>query len=421
MSRGPSRRLVALAAIAIVLAGGAVAVALFAFGSPPQGGIVPPTGVTVATVDTTPVKPKPPVPRPVAREKPCWEAFGGGPKRALARPDIRLGVPTRAVWARGLHDLMEYPPTTCDGQLYVNLERGRTVALEASSGKVLWSRRASGPTASSPAIAGNRIIVSSHGGTVTALRRRDGRLLWELRTETPVESSPVVVDGVAYVGASDGRLFALNVRTGKPLWIYDLKGRISSSPSVIGGQVCITTYSGAVACLHRADGTLAWIHYFKRDAFRYESFYASASSDGKRLFTVARTGRFLALDPATGGELWSYGTGALTYGTPSTANGRVFVADLGGSVHALRTTTGATLWRTRAPGRILGPTLVVGNLVFFSTLEGRTYAARTVDGRIVWQFRGGKYAPGIATGRRYYFSFNGLLVAFDGTTRSRKP
>jgi hypothetical protein len=67
---------------------------------------------------------------------------------------------------------------------------------------------------------------------------------------------------------------------------------------------------------------------------------------------------------------------------------------------------------------------VVGDLVFFSTLERKTYAARVTDGRIVWRFGIGKYAPGIATERQYYFSLNGLLVAFEpknGPQPSRKP
>ena len=34
------------------------------------------------------------------------------------------------------------------------------------------------------------------------------------------------------------------------------------------------------------DGTKLWSTYVKRDAFRYESFYASASTDGERLYTI---------------------------------------------------------------------------------------------------------------------------------------
>ena len=65
-------------------------------------------------------------------------------------------------------------------------------------------------------------------------------------------------------------------------------------------------------------------------------------------------------------------------------------------------------------GRVLGPTLVVGDLVFFSTLEQDTYAARVSDGSIVWHIGLGKYAPGIATERRYFFSLNGRLSAYEG-------
>ena len=58
--------------------------------------------------------------------------------------------------------------------------------------------------------------------------------------------------------------------------------------------------------------------------------------------------------------------------------------------------------------------MIVGDLVFFSTLETETYAARISDGEIVWRYGLGKYSPGIATERTYYFSLNGMLVAFRG-------
>ena len=104
------------------------------------------------------------------------------------------------------------------------------------------------------------------------------------------------------------------------------------------------------------------------------------------------------------------------YGTPSIAHGLVNVADLSGDVRAFRASTGVEVWADHVAGRVLGPTLVVGKLVFFSSLEGKTYGAQTSTGRIVWRFDAGKYAPGIATDGHYYFSLNGLLVAFRGTS-----
>jgi outer membrane protein assembly factor BamB len=222
-----------------------------------------------------------------------------------------------------------------------------------------------------------------------------------------------VVNGLVYVGAADGKLYALNVRTGRPRWVYDTGGRISSSPSVSEGRVCITSYSGLIICLHAGNGQRIWAVAVRRDVVLYESFYASASSDGKRLFTVSRAGKVLALDAANGHTVWTYNLGTTAYATPAVANGRTFVGDFSGRLNAFRTTNGQLLWRTSVHGRILAPALVVGNLVLFSTLEGQTYAADTVDGKIVWHIDVGKYSPGIATNKHYYLSLNGLLVAYD--------
>ncbi|HXH82720.1 MAG TPA: PQQ-binding-like beta-propeller repeat protein [Candidatus Tectomicrobia bacterium] len=419
LSRLPRRRwlLVGLALALLAALGGAAALYL-SLRTPPQGGLVEPTGISVETVDTAPLQPPPKPVRP-AHDAPCWTEFGGGPHRALSRPDVDLGVPRRSVWVRGMRDLMEFPPVYCAGRLFVNLERGRTVAVDATTGEVLWSRRSTARMASSPAISGPNVVVTSFDGTVSALRQKDGRLVWRLHTDGPVESSPLAIGKTVFVGATDGRLLALDAATGKARWVYDFRGRINASPSVVGSRVCITTYSGAIGCLHRASGRRAWLRYFKRDPFRYESFYSSPSSDGRRLFAVARTGRLLALDVRDGRTLWTYRTGALTYATIAVSQGRVFTADLGGDVDALRAGDGKLLWRTRVPGRVLAPCLVVGDLVLFSTLEGRTYAARVSDGRIVWRIRAGKYAPGIATRDHYFLSLNGLLVSFEGA-RSRR-
>ncbi|MDX6412055.1 MAG: hypothetical protein QOE91_1571, partial [Gaiellaceae bacterium] len=165
-----------------------------------------------------------------------------------------------------------------------------------------------------------------------------------------------------------------------------------------------------------------WRRYFLRDAFRYESFYASPSTDGRFVFALARSGRLVALRARDGAVMWTRRLGTLEYSTPAVSQGRLFVGGFDGRLHAFRTTTGNTLWTRYVGGRILAPAFVAGNLVFFSTLEGRTYGARVVDGRVVWSIRAGKYSPGIATDRHYFFSLNGLMAAFWGTnTEPKKP
>jgi eukaryotic-like serine/threonine-protein kinase len=429
------KKLVVIVIAAIVLGLGGVALAYVLIrADTPEGQLdTELAGVTLVTISPPPA-PEPPPPPPAVEpspsepttapavpeeppEGPCWTEFGGDPQRTLARTDIELGIPKqKSVWVQAMGQYLEYPPSFCDGVLYQNTFDGRTVALVADTGKILWTW-SSGPKASTPAIAGNLLIVSSHDGSVTALGRRSGRPVWRLETSAKVESSPVVVDGIAYFGVTDGRLFAVQAETGRVRWAYDTGGRINSSPSIWGDRICITTYAGSIFCLRRGDGSKLWSTYVSRNSFQYESFYASASTDGSRLYTVARSGKVVALDASSGRIVWTQSTGALTYSTPAIANGRIFVGGFDGSLHAYNAQTGALLWERHVGGRILGPALVVGDLVFFSTLETDTYAARVSTGQVVWHIDVGKYAPGIATNERYYFSLNGLLIAYEGRGR----
>ncbi len=277
--------------------------------------------VAETTTDEQPADEKP------DEEGPCWLTFGGNPQRTFARTELRLGKPVRpTVWARGMKDVMEYPPSFCDGKLYVNLERGKTVALDAKTGRIIWTRKAAGATASTPAIAGPILVVSSHDGSVSGLARSNGKRLWRVQTGGKVESSPVVLDDTAYFASTDGRVFAANVKTGAIRWAYNAGGRMNSSPSIYGNRLLRRrTYTGAVFCLRRDNGQKLWSTYVKRDVLRYESFYASASTDGARLYTTSRAGKVVAFRHRTGRVIWTQQMGPLGYATPAIAYGRVYV------------------------------------------------------------------------------------------------
>ena len=220
--------------------------------------------------------------------------------------------------------------------------------------------------------------------------------MWQVQTAGKVESSPVVVDGIAYFGSHDGRFFAVSSDTGRIRWAYQTGGRINASPSVFGGRVCVTTYAGSFVCLDRGHGRGGWTTYLKRDAFRYESFYASPSSDGERLYSLARSGALYALDASSGRVVWRAGVGGLGHDPRGRRRARVR-GRIRRRLRAFRATSGDELWSTWVGGRILGAPVVIGPYVFFSTLEKRTFALRVEDGSVAWRLPLGKYAPGIAT------------------------
>ena len=95
----------------------------------------------------------------------------------------------------------------------------------------------------------------------------------------------------------------------------------------------------------------------KRDAFRYESFYASASTDGRRLYTIGRSGTIVALDARnrrrSSGSRRSTSWG---YSTPAVGDDRVFIGGFDGALHAYRKTDGKELWKApSAAGSSAGP------------------------------------------------------------------
>ena len=83
-------------------------------------------------------------------------------------------------------------------------------------------------------------------------------------------------------------------------------------------------------------------------------------------------------------------------------------------LRAFRASNGQLLWRRNVGGKILGGSFVAGNLVFTSTLAARTFALRASDGKILWRLNIGKYSPGIVTERHYFFTLNGIVMAWHG-------
>jgi outer membrane protein assembly factor BamB len=409
------RRILLIVLLVVLLALGAGAAFVLKSRDRPGGKLDTKLKGVSASVATNATEPKAPQEKKgryhLVDDKVCWNSFGGDPERTLSRPQIAIGLPLRHFWVTGLGSYIEYPPSYCSGILYVNSFGGRTVALDSHNGHRIWER-SGGRKPSTPAIAGARLIVSSHDGTLTADNRFNGQLLWRLHVNAKIESSPVAIGRVVYFGATDGRLFAVYVRTGNVKWAYDTGGRINSSPSIFRDRIFITTYAGSVFCLRASDGHKIWDHYLKRDVLRYESFYASASTDGRRVFTIARSGKIYALSASDGHVIWTAHVGGLGYSTPAVSQGRVFIGGFDGGLRAFRAADGRLLWRRNLGGRILGGSFVAGNLVFTSTLAARTFAMRVTDGKILWRLGIGKYSPGIVTERHYFFTLNGIVMAW---------
>jgi plastocyanin len=132
-------------------------------------------------------------------------------------------------------------PVVAGNTLVAGTNQGWVHALNASTGKVRWTRDMRAPVNGTAAITGDRVIVpvaQTNGPRVVALDLRTGRVLWDTVIDTQknadVYGSPTVWNGTVYMGVS-----ALFGETGDP----DVNVR------------------GAVVALDRRTGAIKWKTY----------------------------------------------------------------------------------------------------------------------------------------------------------------
>lgn len=159
---------------------------------------------------------------------------------------------------------------------------------------------------------------------VNAANVKDLGLAWSYNLESTrgVEATPVVVDGIMYVSASWSVVHAIDTRTGNRIWTYD--PQIDRS----------TGFKGCCDVVNR--GVALW--------------------KGK-VYVGAWDGRLIALDAATGKEVWHQNTfegqkGSLTItGAPRVFKGKVIIGNGGaeygvrGYITAYDAETGEQKWR----------------------------------------------------------------------------
>jgi outer membrane protein assembly factor BamB len=108
-----------------------------------------------------------------------------------------------------------------------------------------------------PGINGNVVYVATNGGKLVAVDRTTGAILWEQRLPPPTWGSPVIVDDTLLIGDCLGNFHAFDVSD--PLhappekWSIHLGGCIEATPAVWEGRIYIGTRAGHLYILGDSD------------------------------------------------------------------------------------------------------------------------------------------------------------------------
>jgi outer membrane protein assembly factor BamB len=173
--------------------------------------------------------------------------------------------------------------TVYRGTVYVESDLGHLYALDAVTGKALWTATADNALMGNPVIADGVILVGSgdtgfsfeqvmayaqkkpvvRGLGFSAIYGFDaatGKQLWRFATLGEAMPSLACLDHVCYEGTGDGHIYALEAKTGKLIWKTEVRGFASmSSANVSAGLVYVGfTNPNYIYALDAATGAVVW-------------------------------------------------------------------------------------------------------------------------------------------------------------------
>jgi outer membrane protein assembly factor BamB len=220
---------------------------------------------------------------------------------------------------------------------------GRVVAFAAGTGNVRW-QRAIGPSETSPLLIGDRLYVGDWNGRLWALNAKTGRALWTFQARGPIKGGAAASGKRIYFGAYDGRLYCLNIETGKLIWRSSGQGRLLGSsrfyatPALAYGRVYIGSTDGKMYSFGATTGRRIWSH----STGGY--VYASPAVSNGRVFVGSYSRRFFAFDAPTGDVLWSFKANGPISGSSTVIGNVVYFATLKQRTYAVNVRTGKLLW-----------------------------------------------------------------------------
>jgi len=311
-------------------------------------------------------------------------------------------------------------------RVFVASVDGIVQALDANSGKTLWTVRSKDRRWSGgPAANSDLVVVGSLDGHLQAYSAEDGSERWLLRINSEIITAPAIADGIVAVRAQDGRLYGVDQADGTRRWVYEqpvpiLSLRGNSSPLIGAGLVYGGYDSGRVVAVRVSDGAQAWTQMLAAGEGRTEVERLSDADgtlvlDAGELFVVGYRGQLAAFytdsgRPAWGRELSSYS------GVAVNANA-VVVSDAEGSVWAFDRRGGANLWKQDGLRyRWLGAPAIVGDYAVMGDLDGYVHWLSLEDGRFVARERLGKKpiagAPVVSGDTIYVMDVDGRIAAY---------
>ena len=315
-------------------------------------------------------------------------------------------------------------PTLVDGILYVGNNNGYLYAIDAASGRTLWTHHVNNPIMTAPLVYNDVVIVGegneqSVGGTPTlplfvgtgesamlAYDRRTGAPRWRTAMSGSAMPTGAIMNGAFLHHNGAGWVAAFDPETGVRKYSKYLHSVASMSAILpVGNDAFITSgvMDNAVFSVRASDGKTLWRTKFSD----YGSGFGDCPpvSDGKNVYcnymmpvppeqyTIATrpaTQHMYAIDVASGAVRWDINLESGTLqprneaSIPLLAQNMLFFGNaVAPWMHALDPPSGRLLWRTVTRGPVKGGPVYFEGAVYFGDFKGYLWALDAKTGAVI--------------------------------------
>jgi hypothetical protein len=191
-----------------------------------------------------------------------WPMLGhDGVRSGATAAEVR--PPFERKWYRLFTDegiMSGVQPIVAEGKVFIGTLRGKLHALDAESGKTVWSFTAGGAILHSAAAADGKVFFGCADGGIYALNTAHGEVAWTVPTGAAVWNAPALHNGVVFIGSRDQHLYAISANNGHVLWTAPTGGPLLNSPAVDPktGRVYIGSEDMCVYAFALKDGSQVW-------------------------------------------------------------------------------------------------------------------------------------------------------------------
>jgi len=340
-----------------------------------------------------------------------WAMNGGDLQQSRSAGTDIDSLSGQICWSQHLGESTRSGPVVVDGIIYIG-GHFKVMAIEATTGRMLWEQPTSGPVNSALTVAGDRLYVGLLDHRLVALSSKNGDLLWDFKTGDIITASPVVANGIVYIGSWDKFIYALDAITGETIWQYRARDSIHLHPALYKGRLYANDASGHLYILNARTGQEILLFRTPGSTTRTPAVDQGLVyfPSGGRIFAVNASAREVPgqfhlkkvwaqfwvwqvpgvpRPPVQAGGRWrftpdDYATGGITTSL-AIADQAFYVGDIQGNFFARAKEDGTPLWQKKVEGAILAPPLVTGTKVIVGTNKGFLYALDRQHGGTIWQ------------------------------------